>query len=404
MPKTPQHSSPLHHVGSKSPAAGELYTIVFEQSPVPMWVVDATTLRFIAVNDAAVRDTGYSRSELLELAVPALCPSADLVAILSAPLEPNGQPRACQGRLRRNHRAARPVRMTWTPLAVEDKPAWLVLLMPLTDHEPPAVARPLPELVTDLVDTNRALQAAVEESRVSEARSRRLLKATLETNRATELLNRTMLHARDTYLHTMQHRAKTSLQLAASLFNLQRAHHQDPRVAAPFASAAQRLQVLALLHETLDHAGPSHGLNGAAYLQAVRAAVIRSARVDTHRIRFALHLDSVILPVAQAMPCGLILNELLTNAVIHAFPEGRSGTVTVEFRSATDGVVMLRVTDTGIGVPAGLDIHRPTRFGWQLATLLTQQLQGVIELERDQGTRITVQWPHWRGTDAHRRG
>jgi two-component sensor histidine kinase len=404
MPKTPQHSSPLHRAGSKSPAASEFYTIVFEQSPVPMWVVDAITLRFIAVNDAAVRDTGYSRSELLELAVPALCPSADLVAILSAPLEPNGQPRACLGRLLRNGRAVRQVHMTWTPLAVEDKPAWLVLLMPFTDHEPRAVARPLPELVADLVEANRALQAAVEESRVSEARNRRLLKATLETSRATELLNRATLHARDIHLYTMQHRVKTSLQLAASLFNLQRAQHQDPRVAAPFASAAQRLQVLALLHETLDHAGPAHGLNGAAYLQAVRAAVIRSARVDTNRISFAMHLESVILPIAQAMPCGLILNELLTNAVTHAFPEGRSGKVTIEFRSAPDGLVMLRVTDSGIGVPAGLDIHQPTSLGWQLLTLLTQQLHGAVELERGHGTRITVQWPHWRGTDAHRRG
>jgi PAS domain-containing protein len=73
MPKTPQHSSRLHRVGAKSPATGEFYSRVFEQSPVPMWVVDAATLTFVAVNDAAVRDSGHTRPQLLGLTVPALC-------------------------------------------------------------------------------------------------------------------------------------------------------------------------------------------------------------------------------------------------------------------------------------------------------------------------------------------
>jgi two-component sensor histidine kinase len=99
------------------------------------------------------------------------------------------------------------------------------------------------------------------------------------------------------------------------------------------------------------------------------------------------------LPLAQAQPCGLILNELLTNAVTHAFPEDRSGMVIMELRGSSEGSVMLQVTDTGVGVPAALDIHQPTRLGWRLVTLLTQQLHGELALERDRGTRITVRWP-----------
>src|SRR5262245_32275564 len=89
MPKTPPRSSPLRRpVRVSLAASGVLQPFVFEQSPVPMWVVDAAALTFIAVNDAALSDSGYTRSELLDLTVPALCPSDDLATVLAVPLEP----------------------------------------------------------------------------------------------------------------------------------------------------------------------------------------------------------------------------------------------------------------------------------------------------------------------------
>jgi two-component sensor histidine kinase len=349
-----------------------------------MWVVDGATLKLLAVNDAAVRDSGYTRSELLDLTVPALCPPEELAVVLAATPEPAGQARALVGRLRRKDGGFLEVHLTWTPLAVEEKSAWLVLLTAPMGREPSAVAfqmahlgltRPLPELTANLIDAYRVLQAALEESQATEAH----LQATL--------------HARDVRLEQMQHRMKTTLQLAMSLFNLQRAQNQEPRLTAPFAASAQRLKVLALLHEVLDHASPATNIDGAAYLHALRAAVIRTYRVDTHRIALTADLEPLALPLAQAQPCGLILNELLTNAVMHAFPEDRSGMVIMELRGSSEGSVMLRVSDTGVGVPAALDIHQPTRLGWQLVTLLTQQLHGELALERDRGTHITVQWP-----------
>ena len=385
MPKTPRRSAPPRRPAPESLAtSGAFYPLVFAQSPVPMWVVDGATLTFLAVNDAAVRDSGYTRSELLDLTVPALCPPEDLAIVLAATPEPSSQARALVGRLRRKDGGFLEVHLTWTPLAVEGKPAWLVLLTAPMGREPSAVdfpmahlglTRPLPELTANLVDAHRVLQATLEESQATEAH----LRATL--------------HARDVQLQEMQHRMKTTLQLAMSLFNLQRAQNQDARLTAPFAASAQRLKVLALLHEVLDHASPATNIDGAAYLHALRAAVIRTYRVDTHRIALTADLEPLALPLAQAQPCGLILNELLTNAVTHAFPEDRSGMVTMELRGSSEGSVMLRVTDTGVGVPAALDIHQPTRLGWQLVTLLTQQLHGELALERDRGTRITVRWP-----------
>jgi PAS domain S-box-containing protein len=385
MPKTPRRSAPPRRRARESLAAsGAFYPLVFAQSPVPMWVVDGATLTLLAVNDAAVRNSGYTRSELLDLTVPALCAPEDLTIVLAATPEPGSQARALVGRLRRKDVGFLEVHLTWTPLAVEGKPAWLVLLTAPMEHEPSAVAfpmahlrltRPLPELTANLVDAHRVLQAALEESQATEAH----LQA--------------MLHARDVQLQQMQYRMKTTLQLAMSLFNLQRAQNQEPRLTAPFAASAQRLKVLALLHEVLDHASPATSIDGAAYLHALRAAVIRTYRVDTHRIALRADLEPLALPLAQAQPCGLILNELLTNAVTHAFPEDRSGMVIMELRGSSEGSVMLGVTDTGVGVPAALDIHQPTCLGWQLVTLLTKQLHGELVLERDRGTRITVRWP-----------
>jgi PAS domain S-box-containing protein len=385
MPKTPRRSAPPRRPAPETLAtSGAFYPLVFAQSPVPMWVVDGATLTLLAVNDAAVRDSGYTRSELLDLTVPALCPPEDLAVVLAATPEPASQAHALVGRLRRKDGGFLEVHLTWTPLVLEGKPAWLVLLTAPMGLEPSAVAfpmahlgltRPLPELTANLVDVHRALQAALEESQATEAH----LRATL--------------HTRDVQLQQMQHRMKTTLQLAMSLFNLQRVQNQEPRLTAPFAASAQRLKVLALLHEVLDHASPATSIDGAAYLHALRAAVIRTYRVDTHRIALTADLEPLALPLAQAQPCGLILNELLTNAVTHAFPEGRSGMVIMELRGSSEGSVMLRVTDTGVGVPAALDIHQPTRLGWQLVTLLTQQLHGELVLERDQGTRIIVRWP-----------
>ena len=89
MPKLPRRSSPLHHPGPWDLTASEaFYQLAFEQSPMPMWVVDATGLALIAVNDAAVRTSGYTRSEFLDLKVPALCSSEEIAAIVTAPPEP----------------------------------------------------------------------------------------------------------------------------------------------------------------------------------------------------------------------------------------------------------------------------------------------------------------------------
>jgi len=94
------------------------------------------------------------------------------------------------------------------------------------------------------------------------------------------------------------------------------------------------------------------------------------------------------MPSETAVPCGLIVHELISNALKHAFPSGRSGEVAMTLHTEADGRVSLAVRDTGVGVPDGFDIDQPSSLGWQLVRLLTAQLGGT--LERYRGTRVTL--------------
>jgi two-component sensor histidine kinase len=101
-------------------------------------------------------------------------------------------------------------------------------------------------------------------------------------------------------------------------------------------------------------------------------------------------VDEVTLGLDHAVSCGLILNELMTNALKYAFPDGRDGTIWVELRADPGNMINLRVADDGVGIPADFDIRRTTSLGLQLVNSLTEQLDGTIELERSEGTAFRI--------------
>lgn len=106
-----------------------------------------------------------------------------------------------------------------------------------------------------------------------------------------------------------------------------------------------------------------------------------------------LEANAVRLEVNTAIPCGLILNELLSNALKYAFPDGRVGEIHIALRQTSPGTCVLIVRDTGVGFPEGLDFRHTDSLGWQLICVLTEQLGGSIALERDGGTTVTVTFP-----------
>jgi two-component sensor histidine kinase len=120
--------------------------------------------------------------------------------------------------------------------------------------------------------------------------------------------------------------------------------------------------------------------------------LVRSYQVEPERLRLVVETDEVWLSAEKAMSCGLILNELIANCVKHAFPDGRSGTVRVTLRAEAASQVIFSVGDSGVGFPPGVDFRHTASLGLQLICLLTEQMGGMITLDRSEGTLFTIRF------------
>ena len=191
----------------------------------------------------------------------------------------------------------------------------------------------------------------------------------------------------------MYHRVKNNLQVSASLLDLQAETVEDPHARAILEDCQHRVHVIALIHESLRQAEALAGLDAALYLRQLSLHLCEASRPLGQQITLTLTLEPAHLTVQEALSCGLILNEWLSNACKHAFPGGRSGEIGVELREGGPGTGMLRVRDTGIGIPAGLDLRQTESLGLHLVGLLAEQLGGTITLECDGGTLWTLTFP-----------
>jgi two-component sensor histidine kinase len=211
--------------------------------------------------------------------------------------------------------------------------------------------------------------------------------------RESEARLKVALHEKEVLLKEIHHRVKNNLQVVCSLLSLQQNTIQDAKLQELFHESERRVRSMALIHETLYQAPDVARFHLAHYLQTLSAELFRAYGVDTRRIALTNRIDEVLLPIETALPCGLILNELLSNALTHAFPNGQRGEIRIELQLGADQQVILRVVDTGIGFPPGLDFRQTDSLGLQLVCALTTQLQGTIVLERHGGTALTVTFP-----------
>jgi two-component sensor histidine kinase len=110
-------------------------------------------------------------------------------------------------------------------------------------------------------------------------------------------------------------------------------------------------------------------------------------------VAIAVDVEDVTVSMDASVPCGLIVNELLTNALKYAFPDGRRGTIHVRLRRAADGMLVLTISDDGVGLPPGFDVHNPETLGLRIVNILVQQLKGTLALDATPGASITITFP-----------
>ena len=175
-----------------------------------------------------------------------------------------------------------------------------------------------------------------------------------ERKRAEERI-KASLREKEVLLKEIHHRVKNNLQVISSLVSLQADGLADPTLRDLFQDVRDRVRSMALVHEKLYQSANLARVEFADYARSLLALPLAGPRRRRGRVRLTLDLEPVSLSVETAVPCGLILNELVSNALKHAFPGGRGGEVAVALHAGPDGRVRLRVRDNGVGLPAGLD-------------------------------------------------
>jgi two-component sensor histidine kinase len=206
-----------------------------------------------------------------------------------------------------------------------------------------------------------------------------------------DLLARSLAE-KEVLIQEVHHRVKNNLAVIASLLRLQASNMPDQSSAAPLRESQHRVESMALIHEQLYTNGDLREVDLARHAALLAGSLFHSYGVDPARISWRVALDPLPLGVDQAIPAGLILNELVSNALKHAFPDGRTGSVVIDGRRG-EGRIQLAVQDDGIGVPPGVERVRPNSLGMQIIKILTRQLKGTFEVACGRPATFKISFP-----------
>jgi len=198
------------------------------------------------------------------------------------------------------------------------------------------------------------------------------------------------LREKEVLLKEIHHRVKNNLQIIQSLLNMQARNVREARVVNALRESQNRVRTMALIHERLYRSTDLSEIDMREYIGRLAAELCQSYGAEAARISLELELGGVRLGIDSAIPCGFIVNELVSNCLKHAFPGDRPGRLRVGLRREPSGPVRLSVRDDGRGLPEGLDFRRTETLGLQLVCTLVDQLGGTIEREPGGGTAFLV--------------
>ena len=203
---------------------------------------------------------------------------------------------------------------------------------------------------------------------------------------------RAALEEREVMLREIHHRVKNNMQIVSSLLRLQSRYVKDEKALEVLNESQSRIKSIALIHEKLYQSQDFTRIDFSDYIAKMVTHLFAIYKVDSSRIRYNVDAKNIQLDISRAIPCGLIINELITNALKHAFPEGREGEVIVRMRPSDGDGFELAVKDSGVGLPKGFDLRRKGSLGFQIVNDLVKQIDGSIEIRRGAGTEIVIRW------------
>jgi PAS domain S-box-containing protein len=214
------------------------------------------------------------------------------------------------------------------------------------------------------------------------------LKQEIEERRKVEIKLESSLKEKELLLKEIHHRVKNNLTIISSILSLQTMSMKDKEVSLTLTDCQNRVKSMALIHEKLYRSSDLSHVDFKEYVQSLLMSLSRSY-IKSPGISIEYDIDGISLDIDSAIPCGLIINELVSNSLKHAFKDGNPGIIKVSMKRS-NGTYELIVSDNGSGLPEWVDYKNTASLGLQLVVTLTEQLKGKIELYKDKGTAFKI--------------
>lgn len=219
------------------------------------------------------------------------------------------------------------------------------------------------------------------------------LQGELLERQAAEARIQANLNEKELLLKEIHHRVKNNLQVISSIFSLQSRYVEDPNVILVLKESRNRIRSMALIHERLYQSSNLAQIDFSDYIKNLTHELFASYNISRRQIQTQLCISNIVLNLDTAIPCGLLINELISNALKHGFPNRRTGQIQIEFTTIMGEDLSLMVKDNGIGLPPNFDIHATNSLGMRLIEALTRQLEGQLEIVNEAGACFHITFP-----------
>ncbi len=247
------------------------------------------------------------------------------------------------------------------------------------------------------------LEMRVEERTIELAKMNADLEREIKERRCVENKMADSINEKDLLLKEIHHRVKNNLQVISSLLSLQSQHIHEAHALAMFKESQDRVRSMALVHEKIYQSHDMAQIDFDDYIQSLVKSLFRSYGTNPEKVQLSFITENVMLGIDMAVPCALILNELISNALKHAFPDldSNRGQIQVGLRKLSNSNIELCVADNGVGLKEEIDSFDRKSLGMQLVHILIEdQLMGTLDIQRNDGTKFIIQFnPHVHLTD-----
>jgi two-component sensor histidine kinase/ActR/RegA family two-component response regulator len=198
------------------------------------------------------------------------------------------------------------------------------------------------------------------------------------------------LEEKDVLLREVHHRVKNNMQIISSILSMQSRNIDDPRLKEVLQESQNRIHSMALIHENLYNHKSLANIMFSSYVKSLTGNIARTYANHNANVKFDYQIDDAYLPMDIAIPCGLIINELISNSFKYAFVNQPNGIISIHFKNMNENDFVLTVSDNGVGIPADVNIKKTKSLGMKILHKLVQQIEGDLQNDFSNGTKFSI--------------